>query len=104
LESYGYIGLVQAARAYDPARGVAFSTYAYHCIENSIRAQLLRASRREFECLSLDALMGDPEEGNPLVEMIADETVDAERQAIDRAEQDVVRQTVHTLPPAVAGV
>lgn len=104
LESFGYIGLVQAARAYDPTRGVAFSTYAYHCIENTIRAQLQRASRREFDCLSLDALVGDDEDGTPLAEMIPDQTADAERQAIDSAEQDRIRRTVLSLPPSLAEI
>jgi RNA polymerase sigma factor for flagellar operon FliA len=104
LESFGYMGLVQAARAYDPARGVAFSTYAYHCIENTIRAQLQRASRREFDCLSLDALVGDDEDGTPLAELIPDETADAERQAIDSAEQDALRHTVRSLPPRLAEI
>jgi RNA polymerase sigma factor for flagellar operon FliA len=104
LESFGYLGLVQAARAYDPARGVAFSTYAYHCIENTIRAQLQRASRREFDCLSLDALVGDDEDGTPLAELIPDESANAERQALDSAEQDVLRRTVRTLPPRLAEI
>jgi RNA polymerase sigma factor (sigma-70 family) len=104
LESFGYIGLVQAARAYDPSRGVAFSTYAYHCIENTIRAHLQRASRRDIECVSLDAVVGDDEDGTPLAEMIPDEAADAERQAIDSAEQEVIRRTVSALPPTLSGI
>lgn len=104
LESFGYIGLIQAARAYDASRGVAFSTYAYHCIENTIRAQLQRASRRDLDTLSLDALVGDDEDGTPLAEMIPDETADAERQALDSAEQEDIRRTVHSLPPRLAQI
>jgi RNA polymerase sigma factor (sigma-70 family) len=104
LESYGYIGLVQAARAYDPSRGVAFSTYAYHCIENTIRAQLQRASRREFDCTSLDAMIGDDEDGTPLAELIPDQTANAETQALDSAEHEAIRLSVHALPPSLAEI
>src|SRR5438874_1796418 len=103
LESIGYVGLVQAARAYDPTRGAAFSTYAYHCIENTIRAELQRASKREFDCLSLDTVVGDDEDGTPLAELIPDGAADAEREAIDSAECDRLRRTVRDLPDPVAG-
>ena len=42
LECYGRIGLLHAARTYDDTRGVAFSTYAYKCIQNQIVGALDR--------------------------------------------------------------
>lgn len=36
LVSYGQVGLAQAARDYDPSRGVRFTTFAYHRIRGAI--------------------------------------------------------------------
>src|SRR5713101_5441534 len=45
LVSWGLIGLVQAARFWDPQRGAAFSTLAYTAIERMI----IRGVRREWK-------------------------------------------------------
>ncbi len=36
LESYGQIGLIEASRRFDPARGVQFKTFAYYRIRGAI--------------------------------------------------------------------
>jgi RNA polymerase sigma factor (sigma-70 family) len=103
LESIGYMGLVRAAQGYDPGRGVAFSTYAYHCIDNAIRGQLQRANHRDIECISLDVLIGT-DESSPLADMIPDEGPDAEAQAVDSAGKEALLRIVFTLPPDQAGI
>ncbi|MBI3909903.1 MAG: sigma-70 family RNA polymerase sigma factor [Armatimonadetes bacterium] len=61
LVSWGMIGLVNAARAWDPARSAAFSTLACRAIERMI----IRGVSREWRpdeanaTLSLDALLGE---------------------------------------------
>ena len=42
LESAGILGLVEAAGQYDPARGVAFTTFAYQRIRGAILDELRR--------------------------------------------------------------
>lgn len=61
LISWGMIGLVNAARAWDPARSAAFSTLACRAIERMI----IRGVSREWKpdqanaTLSLDTLLGE---------------------------------------------
>ena len=42
LESAGVLGLVEAARQFDPSRGIAFTTYAYPRIRGAILDELRR--------------------------------------------------------------
>ena len=66
LISWGLIGLVQAARAWDPERAAAFSTLACKAIERMV----IRGVRREWKpeqaaaTMSLDELMGGEEAGS----------------------------------------
>jgi len=46
LVSIGYIGLVQAADAYDDTRGVKFSTFAVKVMQNKILHELRKENRR----------------------------------------------------------
>jgi RNA polymerase sporulation-specific sigma factor len=62
LECYGRIGLLHAARTFDDSRGVAFSTYAYKCIQNQIVGALDRARTNEVQCTSLQILIGEDED------------------------------------------
>src|SRR5690348_16925797 len=65
LVSWGMIGLVQAARAWDPARSGSFTTLACLAIERMI----IRGVRREWKStqaavtVSLDAPLMDEETG-----------------------------------------
>jgi RNA polymerase sigma factor (sigma-70 family) len=87
LVSWGLIGLVQAARAWDPARGVSFSTLACRAIERMI----IRGVRREWKpaqaaaTLSLDELTA------------GDGAIGAQERFVDRlaAAQDVERELFH---------
>lgn len=46
LAAAGNVGLVEAAELFDPTRGVAFSTYAYHAVWARITLEAKRQARR----------------------------------------------------------
>jgi RNA polymerase sigma factor (sigma-70 family) len=74
LVSWGLIGLVQAARLWDPQRGASFSTLACRTIERMI----IRGVRREWKpdeaaaTLSLDDLMAGDKTADTQERFIAD--------------------------------
>jgi RNA polymerase sporulation-specific sigma factor len=90
LVSWGLMGLLSAARAFDEGRGLRFSTLAALSIERSIIRGAMRAGHRVApgsQVLSLDEVLaegGAGESETRWVEMIADEG--AERD-LDRTEQ-----------------
>jgi RNA polymerase sigma factor (sigma-70 family) len=103
LVSWGLIGLVQAARVWDPQRG-SFVTLACKAIEHMI----VRGVRREWKpeqagaTLSLDELMAGPEgesQERRIVARIADEQ-DVEREVLHGAGRAAVRVAVGGLRPA----
>src|SRR5205807_6234966 len=59
LVSWGMIGLVQAARAWDPARTRSFSTLAYTAIERMIVRGVMKEGKPEQAgvTVSLEALL-----------------------------------------------
>jgi RNA polymerase sigma factor for flagellar operon FliA len=87
LVSWGMIGLVQAARAWDPERGISFSTLACKAIERMI----IRGVRREWK----------PQQAAATASL--DEVISSEQQAGARerfgerltAEQDVEGELLH---------
>jgi RNA polymerase sigma factor for flagellar operon FliA len=88
LVSWGLIGLVQAARIWDPERGASFSTLACMTIERMI----IRGVRREWKSdeaaatLSLDDLLA------------GDKTADTQERFIERmtAEQNVEGEVLNS--------
>ena len=52
--SAAYYGLVKAVVSFDPDRGFCFTTYAGRCIENEIRMEIRKLSRRR-PYISIDA-------------------------------------------------
>jgi RNA polymerase sigma factor (sigma-70 family) len=103
LVSWGLIGLVQAARVWDPQRG-SFVTLACKAIEHMI----VRGVRREWKpeqagaTLSLDELMAGPggeSQERRIVARIADEQ-DVEREVLHGAGRTAVRVAVGGLRPA----
>ncbi len=59
----GLIGLFNAVLAYDAARGAAFSTFAYHCVQNRLRNALTQASGAAvYPGQEMPAAAGDPQE------------------------------------------
>lgn len=83
LVSWGLLGLLSAARAFDPSRGLRFSTLAALSIERSIMRGAMRASSQRGNALSLDEALteksGDGE--TRWVETLRD----------DRAEREMLR-------------
>ena len=82
LVAYGQIGLVEAARDYDPARGGRFSTYAYYRIRGAIYDGLSKMTwfgrrdqgRVRYERMAGEVLRHDAEaaEGPPEGGLAAD--------------------------------
>lgn len=102
LVSWGMMGLVQAARMWDPGRG-AFSTVACRAIEWMLRRGVGRECRleRAVALLSLDEIMSgedpDSRHGRFVDRLEADEQV--ERDHLQGATQAAVRSAVAELPP-----
>jgi RNA polymerase sigma factor FliA len=103
LVSWGMMGLVNAARAFDPTRGVSFSTLACRAIERMIIRGVNREWKpeRDQSTVSLDQLIsGGRSEGSEdrFVEQLpADEDVEATM--LDTERQVLVRAALESLPP-----
>src|SRR5688500_19059074 len=71
LKSWGVFGLVKAARAWSPDRGVAFSTLACRIIERSLLRGLQSEARSPEapHTVSLDA-PGEEGEGSRLLDLL----------------------------------
>jgi RNA polymerase sigma factor FliA len=104
LVSWGLIGLVCAARAWDPERACSFSTLACTAIERMIH----RGVRQEWKpeqaaaTVSLDGLLCGAEEAvdpERFVDRIADEQ-NLERELLDGESRAAIRRAVEDLPPA----
>jgi len=102
LISWGMIGLVQAARAWDPERAAAFSTLACKAIERMI----IRGVRREWKpeqaaaTVSLDdAMVGEEAAGNQgrFVDLLA-AAHNVEGELFDGETHAAVRSAVAELP------
>jgi RNA polymerase sigma factor (sigma-70 family) len=98
LVSWGMIGLVNAARAWDPERAGSFSTLAYRVIERSIERGVMREWKPEQAAVtvSLDALVSGEETGEreeSFLERMAGEQ-DVEREILQEATQAAVRTAV----------
>lgn len=102
LVAWGLMGLVQAARVWDPARG-AFSTVACQAID----WMLMRGARREWQpqkagvTVSLDELLS-PEDADGQQERFVERLAageDVERDHLASEAQAAVRSAVAALPP-----
>jgi RNA polymerase sporulation-specific sigma factor len=104
LISWGSLGLLQAARAWDPDRGLAFSTLAVKVIERMISRGIRKegALHPPQATLSLDELLEDSlvAEGAPQrhLDQVRDET-DIERAVLDAEERLAIEQAVSELSP-----
>jgi RNA polymerase sigma factor (sigma-70 family) len=102
LVSWGMIGLVHAARAWDPARAGSFTTLAYKAIERMIVRGVLREWKPEQATvtLSLEALLSGEETGgrqDRFIDRLASHQ-DVERELLDREDRAVIRTAVGALP------
>lgn len=101
IVSWGMIGLVQAARAYDPSRSASFSTMACLAIERAI----IRGVNREWRpdearaTMSLDAGMFEAagEGGDRFVDLVASDE-DVEGRLLASETGLAVRQALAELP------
>jgi RNA polymerase sporulation-specific sigma factor len=59
------LGLWKAAKSFDVERGISFATYACKCIDNQI-LMLLRRRKKEKSEISLDWILSENSDGNPL--------------------------------------
>lgn len=99
LVSWGLLGLLSAARAFDPGRGLRFSTLATLAIERSIMRGAMQADSRKARTLSLDEALheGSGEGETRWVEMIRDEA--AEREMGRTEEMALLRRGMSRLRP-----
>src|SRR2546425_1478397 len=102
LVSWGMIGLVHAARAWDPERAASFSTLACRAIERMI----IRGVRREWKperagaTVSLDEILSSEQQGGPW-ERFGDRLTaeqDVEGELLDGEMHAAVRSAVAELP------
>jgi RNA polymerase sigma factor (sigma-70 family) len=76
---------------------VAFSTYAYRCIETTIAGALRREADRQIDCISLSLLIGE-EDDNPLEDLVADKQADAALAALNTCEREQIEEALAGLP------
>src|SRR4051812_14932378 len=102
LVSWGLIGLVHAARAWDPDRCATFSTLACRAIERMIIRGVSREWKPEQSAatLSLDeAVSGDAGTSQErLVHLLASDQ-DVEQEILESERQAAVRSAMAGLPP-----
>jgi RNA polymerase sigma factor for flagellar operon FliA len=66
LVGYGCVGLAEAARSFDPSRGIKFSTFAYQRVRGAILDGLTQMAwfrRDKFEARDYQATDADPDAG-----------------------------------------
>src|SRR5207248_574041 len=102
LVSWGMMGLVQAARAWDPARTGSFTTLAYKAVGRMITRGVMREWKPEQAVLteSLDALVFEEETGQReirFIDRIAGDQ-DVEQELLDGADRTAIRTAVGALP------
>lgn len=98
LVSWGLIGLLSAARAFDVSRGLQFSTLAALSIERSIIRGVMQANRRSGQTLSLDEVLSDSGDGETRwLDLVRDESVDRELSRTE--EMDLLRGAMNHLRP-----
>ncbi len=77
LEQTARIGLIKAAKAYDPSRGVKFSTYAVPVINNEMN-MMLRKMRKNVIAIPLETEIVPGEDITIADTLVAAEDVEAE--------------------------
>ena len=103
LMQAGFLGLVAAARTFDPDAG-SWSGWASYHIRTAI-LDTLGMRRKHARTVSLDAPLGDDPDGDTLSDLIPDESIipDDERLLI-REIVETVRAAVDALPEDIAPV
>jgi RNA polymerase sigma factor FliA len=70
LRSAAELGLVRAARAYDPSAGIAFSTFAYYHIRGAIYDELRQMYRASYNKVSAAEYIPGPSPDKPFARMV----------------------------------
>ncbi|MGE5474124.1 MAG: sigma-70 family RNA polymerase sigma factor [Ignavibacteriales bacterium] len=65
MVSQGFIGLIKAAKTYDPHKEIKFATYASRCIENEI-LMYLRSIKKNSGVLSIESCISIDDNGAEL--------------------------------------
>jgi RNA polymerase sporulation-specific sigma factor len=100
LKSSALLGLVKAAKAYDPGKGAKFATFAVFCMSNEIKIYL-RNTRKHIGLAYLDSPVG--EDGKLLRDVVSNGADLADQ--FDRAEMaTAVRDSVRQLPERIQKV
>jgi RNA polymerase sigma factor for flagellar operon FliA len=101
LEAAGAIGLIEASRRFDPARGLKFATLAGHRIVGAMRDELRRGgpfTRHEMPAARTGALV------RHLVPLEAAESVAQAQDAHDEIAARRLRALIRRLPPRMGKV
>ncbi|MFN3649781.1 MAG: sigma-70 family RNA polymerase sigma factor [Armatimonadota bacterium] len=97
LVSWGLIGLLAAARAFDPGRARQFSTLAVVSIERQVIRGARRARRGQASLVSFDAPPSAAGTGGPSWESVPDERSDRELARVERSA--LLREAMDQLSP-----
>jgi RNA polymerase sigma factor (sigma-70 family) len=98
LVSWGMMGLLSAARAFDPNRGLRFSTLASVAIERSILRGAMQVGNQSGKALSLDEALNEGSDGETRwIETIPDDG--AEREMARTEELEEIDRAMHRLRP-----
>lgn len=72
----GCVGLIKAVDTYDEDSGIAFSTYAFKCIQNEITMELRRQSRRVSEISMETLIMADSDNEITIEDVLGGNEID----------------------------
>lgn len=99
MVSIGSVGLLKAARTFDPCKGIKFATYASRCIKNEILMHL-RKEQKAIRNVSLDEPIRKDEEGNQLIvsDLIGSGRYEVEEMIEDSEDLAIIGQILNTLP------
>lgn len=97
LVSWGMMGLLSAARAFDPSRGFRFSTLAALSIERAIIRGAMQAGNQSAGTLSLDEALNEGDAETRWIETIRDDG--AEREIARTEEMEELGRAMDRLRP-----
>lgn len=96
--SAGIIGLIKAANAFDPEKGIKFATYASRCIQNEIlmECRRLNAVRRQNNTVSLYEPVSNDTEGLLVMDFISSD-FDIEEDYINKEQKKALNKAISML-------
>lgn len=97
----GLIGLVRAAKTYDPNKGYKFSTYAAASIRNAVLHELRKLSvdryKANYHTISLDTVVCETEKKVMTLEDFIQSDYNLEEDVIKREQLSAVKKAIKTL-------